>query len=240
MQFFFIRHAQSSNNALWERTGASAGRSEDPSLTDLGREQAEILADFLCWGSPEGGRDCPPGNSIGFGITHLYSSLMLRAVMTGAYVAEALGLPLLGWTEIHEEGGIYLENETTGELIGQPGKDRRYFETHFPNLVLPDDFDDAGWWAGRPFEDDEIRLPRAKQALARLLEKHSGEHDRVAVISHGGFYNLFLRVLLGLPQKNGMWFSINNAAITRIDFYEEMFSVVYQNRMDFLPPYLIT
>ncbi len=240
MQFYFIRHAQSSNNALWERTGASLGRSEDPPLTELGKGQAEILADFLCSGSPDGGSDCPPGESGGFEITHLYCSLMLRSVMTGTAVAQALGLPLLGWTETHEEGGIYLENETTGELSGQAGKDRSYFETHFPSLALPEDFNDAGWWAGRPFETDEARLPRAQRVLTVLLERHSGERDRVALISHGGFYNLFLKALLGLSTKNGMWFTINNAAITRIDFHEEMFNVAYLNRMDFLPPRLVT
>ena len=47
MQFYFIRHGQSENNALWERTGSSEGRSEDPELTALGHRQAKRLAQFL-------------------------------------------------------------------------------------------------------------------------------------------------------------------------------------------------
>jgi broad specificity phosphatase PhoE len=32
MQLYYIRHAQSENNDLWDRTGSDQGRSEDPKL----------------------------------------------------------------------------------------------------------------------------------------------------------------------------------------------------------------
>jgi hypothetical protein len=49
----------------------------------------------------------------GFHITHVYCSLMERAVATGHRVAEALDLPLLGWIDIHETGGMFLYDEET-------------------------------------------------------------------------------------------------------------------------------
>ena len=47
MQFYFIRHGQSENNALWERGGPQSERRADPELTELGHKQAQHLAQFL-------------------------------------------------------------------------------------------------------------------------------------------------------------------------------------------------
>src|SRR5512142_1382925 len=162
MQFYFIRHAQSSNNLLWDTTGSSNGRSHDPELTEIGLRQAHLLARFLAR-SPEtpvanGSSSQAPRrdfyNAAGFGITHLYSSLMLRAVMTGTRVARELGLPLVAWEDLHEFGGIYLDDEQTGEPVGQPGNNRAFFEKHYPGLVLAPGRGTNGWW-NRPHESHE-------------------------------------------------------------------------------------
>jgi 2,3-bisphosphoglycerate-dependent phosphoglycerate mutase len=240
MQLYFIRHAQSENNALWERTGQSDGRSEDPELTGLGWQQAKIVAEFLRTGSPVGGHKCGSQEEIGFGITHLYTSLMVRAVMTGTVIAESLGLPLLGWEGIHEEGGIYLDDEETGHPVGLPGKSQAYFEKNFPHLVLPEDMNDAGWWGSRPFEKREERMPRTLRFLDELRRRHGATQDRVAIVSHGGFFALLITALLGLPARDGFWFTMYNTGITRIDFNDQELRVVYQNRTDHLPVNLLT
>jgi 2,3-bisphosphoglycerate-dependent phosphoglycerate mutase len=242
MQFYFIRHGQSENNYLWDRTGSSKGRSIDAELTPVGRQQAEILAQFLHRADPgaaRNGRDSQ--NAAGFGITHLYSSLMIRAVTTGTIVADALGLPLVAWVDAHETGGIYLEDEQDGELrrTGQPGNGRSYFETHYPGLVLPESLDETGWW-NRPFEEPEQRPIRARRFLHDLMERHGNSEDRIAVVSHGAFYNQLLAALFKMTDKDNLWFILNNAAITRIDFCAEGVDVVYLNRVDFLPRELIT
>ncbi len=72
------------------------------------------------------------------------------------------------------------------------------------------------------------------------MERHGDSDDRVAVISHGGFYNHVLRIILNLAEDTDLWFSINNAAITRIDFGGENTWVQYANRAEFLPRTLIT
>ena len=48
MRLYYIRHAQSENNALWDQTGSDEGRKHDPSLTELGWEQAMRAAHFVC------------------------------------------------------------------------------------------------------------------------------------------------------------------------------------------------
>ncbi len=239
LQFYFIRHGQSVNNLIWDNTGSSEGRNEDPGLTETGRQQVGILARFLKQTDPTivvKGRD--DQNRAGFGITHLYTSLMVRAVATGTVVARALGLPLVAWEDLHETGGIYLGNEATGDHVGQPGKNRAYFETHYPDLVLPDSLGADGWW-NRPFEEREQSSARAERFLLELLARHSGKEDRVAVISHGGFYNVLLRSLLKI-QREDSWFALNNVAITRIDFHAQGIDAVYMNRADFVPKELLT
>jgi 2,3-bisphosphoglycerate-dependent phosphoglycerate mutase len=243
MQLYFIRHAQSENNQLYAETGSYLGpkRREDPDLTPLGRQQASKLAQFLRdHGHPdtrlEWGYDTQ--NLGGFALTHLYCSMMVRAVATGSIVSRALGLPLVAWEELHEVGGIHQRDEQTGDPISLPGKNRTYFEEHYPELILPSSLGEGGWWACRPFEEREKRPLRARRLLDDLLARHGDSEDRVAVVSHGGIYGYLLRSLYDL--QDGYWFNLNNAAITRIDFLEDRTTVGYMNRLDFLPYDLVT
>lgn len=240
MQFYFIRHAQSANNALYAFTGSDQGRNEDPAITDLGIRQAEALADFLAQGNPSATqRYGDLQNRGGFRLTHLYTSLMLRSVMTAAPVARRLGLSLQAWKDLHENGGIYLTNPITGLPEGLPGKPRSFFAEHYPELLLPEDFSEAGWW-NRPYETPEERNLRAKRVLDLLVDRHGDTEDRVGVVSHGGFYNRLLGAILQLRSREGLWFMLNNCAITRVDFKEDEISLVYHNRADFLPADLVT
>ena len=246
MQFYYIRHGQSENNLLWQRTGSSEGRVADPGLTEVGRRQADVLAQFLSDSDPaRAAKAWDSQNLAGFGLTHLYSSLMVRAVATGTVVAEALGLPLVAWEDTHEAGGIYRRDEETDERVGLGGNNRAFFEAHYPGLVLPESLGGEGWW-NRPHETHEHRPVRARRFLQELLERHGGTEDRVALISHGGFYNYVLSVLFRVPELRRVWFTLNNAAITRIDFWDggeeggERIDVVYMNRVDYLPAELVT
>jgi 2,3-bisphosphoglycerate-dependent phosphoglycerate mutase len=238
MQLYYIRHAQSENNALWDRTGSNDGRNEDPKLTDIGVRQADRLAEFLARsGNHSNERDMLDRG--GLQITHLYSSLMERSVMTGAAVSKATGVPLHGWLDLHETGGIFLWDDEKEERVGLPGKTRSFFNTTYPEFVLPEDALEEGWW-NRPFELNEEQILRARRVLQRLLDKHGDTEDRVVLVSHGGFFNVFMSVLLELDVEQHVWFNINNVSITRIDFRSDGIFIVYTNRVDFLPPELIT
>jgi 2,3-bisphosphoglycerate-dependent phosphoglycerate mutase len=224
MQFYYIRHGQSTNNHLYTTTGSDKGRDCDPELTSAGQQQAELLADYLYRANIK--------------LTHLYTSLMIRAVSTGVVVADRLELPLVAWTDIHEEGGIYLSEEE-GNPIGQPGKNRAYFEEYFPRLILPENLGALGWW-NRSYESELERSIRARRFLQHLITRHGGTDHHVAIISHGGFYNRFLSTLLNLSRDRSLWFVLNNAAITRLDFYPDRVYFVYHNLVHFLPRELIT
>ena len=123
MQLYVIRHAQSENNARWAQSGSDSERLADPPLTSLGVQQAQRLAQFLALGEGAGDGERDPFNHRGFGLTHLYCSLMQRAVHTADILAETLALQPQGWAEIHERGGIYEQDPQTGARVGLPGLD---------------------------------------------------------------------------------------------------------------------
>lgn len=248
MQLYFIRHAQSTNNALYAETGSERGRSSDPGLTPLGKQQALRLAHYLAGhnGSPPASMwDQHHYNSYPF--THLYTSLMVRAIHTGHALAEAISLPLLAWPELHERGGIFEEDVDTGESVGLPGQGRSFFQQHFPRLVLPAELTESGWWGSDRESTDEMVL-RAAAVLAELLARHGHTEDRVALISHGGFYQAFLAVLLGYQMQTAsvnneatrVWFALNNTGITRVDFGDDHIRLVFLNRLDHLPAHMVT
>lgn len=247
MQLYMIRHCQSENNASWARLGNSSGRVPDPLLTDIGRKQAKHLAQFIAHSDPDAptnGHDHQ--NRTGFGLTHLYSSLMTRAVQTGSEVAETTGTPLVAWEEIHETGGIFEEDPDTRERRGLPGPNRTFFTEQFPGFVLPETLGETGWW-NRPFEEKSRIQTRATQVVQQLWQRHGGTDDKVGIITHGGFSQAVLTALLGLPYplrdvgvERPLWFRFNNGAISRIDFHDDFAMVAYLNRVDYLPTGLIT
>ena len=240
MQFYFIRHAQSINNALWAETGSDEGRSEDPELTDLGREQARRLGEYLVKTprlvSLNGARPTEDPWPV---FTHLYCSLMVRAVETASIIGQTLDMPVYPWLEVFETGGIFTEDPTTGERTGGPGKTRAFFAENFPQLVIPENQWEEGWW-NRDFERREERVPRAQRFLQDLLERHGDTKDRVAIVSHGTFYNHFMRAAMNIPEGDDTWFAIYNTGVTRLDFHHSGVGLFFTNMMEHLPVELIT
>jgi 2,3-bisphosphoglycerate-dependent phosphoglycerate mutase len=238
MRLYLIRHGQSSNNALWAQTQSEKGRSLDPGLTDLGRAQAERVAGFL---RDELGQRQPLTGLFDDSArpTLFYTSLMTRAVATGVILARVLQTPLVTLSAAHEAGGLYLTDETTGERVGMEGPNRAHFETHFPDLQLPADLGESGWW-NRPFEASELRPERARQVWQELRARHGSSDDVIGLVTHGGFYNHLLAAILNLPPREDVWFTLNNCAVSRLDLGAHGISLTYLNRFDFLPAEWIT
>ena len=247
MELYYIRHGQSINNINLHNPDYI--EHSDPFLTEMGLEQAEYLAKYLkekqhitddkAWNIQ---------NQYGFGLTHIYTSLMERAVATAAPTARALGnVPFTVWKEIHEEGGIYAR-EAEDRFNGLPGKPRSFFEKNFPELKLPDDYDESGWWK-RPFETEDERQPRADKALAELITRHGDKEgqpeQRIAFVSHGGFFMRLISAMLSLPWRQGAhgmksWFLLNNCSISRFDIRKGEIMISYLNRTDHLPAHLVS
>lgn len=247
MQCYFIRHGQSANNLAWDRNKSFEGRVPDPTVTELGRLQAHAAANCLTRIRPtRQTKDGDPANRREFGITHLYSSLLVRAVETAAIVGEHIGVDPVGWPDLHEWGGVYNLASSVEDSVGLPGAGRSYFAEKFPTLELPDSLDDQGWW-NRGWESFDEVPGRARRVVDELKRRHSHTEDRVAIIGHGGFYMYFMGAVLnqddlirGPQQGMQLRLTLNNAGITRIDFTEDTTNLVYLNRTEHLTSELIT
>lgn len=246
MELYFIRHGQSVNNANWDNP--EYAENPDPPLTENGYEQARLLSEFLKKNQTiTSHKEWNLQNRYGFGLTHIYTSLMERAAFTAAPTAQALDIPLIAWKEIHEEGGIYSRDDKSN-VRGLSGRPRSFFMQNFRTLTLPDDLDETGWW-NRPFEADEERQPRADQVLGELLARHRDQEGqpehRVAFVSHGGFFMRLVCAMLKLPWRQAAhglksWFALNNCSISRFEIHREELTIAYLNRTDHLPDHLIT
>ena len=242
LHLYFIRHGQSTNNAHWEnsdRDNYLEGRTSDPDLTEIGMRQAQLLAEHLA--QPFEATDFDPQNRMGFGLTHIYCSLMIRAVKTGQAISEKTGLPLVALPDVHETGGMFEGKIVDGEaeFTGLPGPGRSYFQSEFPDLALPDDLREEGWW-NKEKEARENYLVRAHRVIDQLLEEHQGQDHRVGVVMHGG---IFARIMVALfnVQSERYWFLMNNCGISRVDVEDDGFVMLtYLNKVDYLPDHLVT
>jgi broad specificity phosphatase PhoE len=69
--------------------------------------------------------------------------------------------------------------------------------------------------------------------------------QRVAVVSHCGFFMQLMCAMLKLPWLQAAhdlksWFLLSNASISRFDIDQDGLSICYLNRVDHLPDHLVT
>ncbi len=243
MELYIIRHAQSTNNALVNQRE----RVQDPELTELGQRQAQNLAEHLAEGiHPEmtigiSEEDTTTRRKQGYGINRLYCSAMKRAMQTARPVGEALKLSTEVWIDIHEVGGIYLDDFETETKVGYPGQTRPEIMAEFPNFVLPGEVTDEGWW-NKGYEDwpgCHGRAIRVARQLHRLAEQLT--HERIAIVTHGGFIDALLKALLNQSPSPIFFFHHYNTAITRIDFLpDKRLHFRHINRVNHIPMDMIS
>jgi broad specificity phosphatase PhoE len=243
MQLYIIRHAQSTNNALPNMRD----RVCDPTLTDLGFRQAEILAEHLAGAAhPEqkyglDAEDTAVDTVRGYGIERLYCSAMHRAMQTAQPVGRALGLNPEIWLDIHESGGIFLDHRDERGVVGYPGKNRAEILVEFPNYVLPDSITEAGWWDVRNGQEDWPACQARAIRVAHQLRKWVDSDETIAIVTHGGFIDALLKALTSQLPGNHMFYHHFNTAITRVDFdAEKRLNMRYLNRIPHLPHELVS
>lgn len=242
LQLYFIRHGQSTNNVIEfqdDNDNYLFERDIDPELTTIGEEQAQLVAKFLA--QPFTPINFDPQNRFGFGLTHLYCSLMVRAVRTGLAVSDQTGLPLVALPEVHETGGLFDVETDEDEIVyvGQAGPGRSFFQSQFPQLIVPETLSEHGWY-NLEKEPRENYRARAQQVVDILLDEHKGTNHRVGIVMHGGIFKYIISVLFNL-QAEHVWINMNNCAISRIDISETgRVTLMYMNKTDYLPNYLIT
>jgi broad specificity phosphatase PhoE len=162
MKLYFVRHGESEANTLH----IISNRKSRFGLTELGRRQANILADKL--------KDIP--------ITAIFSSPVLRAKETADIVSRSFYLPYQVTEALREYNCGYLEGRSDEESWMQH---RKYYEDwtlHHNYMSKPT--------AGESFIDIQNRFLPFIESI-----KH-GEDTHILLIGHGGLFHLMLPLIL--------------------------------------------
>lgn len=226
MRFVLIRHGQSGNNELYERTAGEAGRDPDTVLTDLGRRQARSLADWVAAGG------------LPWKLTELRCSLMTRAIQTAVPIADALDLPVVADVDLFECVGPY-DLLPDGSRVSHPGSARDELIRLSPRLELPSVVGADGWWHS-PVEDTKSAYVERASRVVDGLRATKPEDAVVALVTHGWFTQFLLRVLLDIDDMGG-WFTVDNTGVTLLQPSRGGSSagsheLVRLNGLDHLPP----
>ncbi|HWO71942.1 MAG TPA: histidine phosphatase family protein [Dehalococcoidia bacterium] len=135
------------------------------------------------------------------GVRAVYTSHLLRAHQTALIFGERLGVE----PELLHDVSEYHFGELSGQTYAEI-RERFGAATNPADRVYPGE------------EGREAFFQRVTQALWKVVDAHPGE--TVAVVSHGGPIALFCQLVLGLPYKRPMPFSINNCSLNIIEAQE--------------------
>jgi len=141
------------------------------------------------------------GRLADLGVSAVYTSHLLRAHRTALLFGRRLGVE----PELLHDVSEYHFGELSGQTYAQ-------IRERFGAVTSP---------AERVYPGEEGReafFQRVTRALWGVVDAHPGE--TVAVVSHGGPIALFCQLVLGLPYKRPMPFSINNCSLNIIEARE--------------------
>lgn len=190
MDILLVRHGQSEGN----RDGRLQGRTDMP-LTDLGREQARRLGDWLA------------RRKVACDAT--YCSPLARAKETADIVTGGARLPtpvvMDSTAEIHAGS---LENMTRDEIVAAHPefRDRR--------LSSLGDFSAYG---GESYDDV---MARVDQTIETLFARHRESAHKVLIVAHGGFNFHFTKTLLCDPVPRLCMLRWGNCTVTLLRMRE--------------------
>lgn len=142
-------------------------------------------------------------------ISHILSSPLRRSLATAHIVAEALDLDSVDvWLDMRE-----------GWNTPYRGARRAAMQKHFPRALLPPSITDAGWEHPGDTGYEHVLL-RASTVLEQLKRAFAAT-DRIALVTHGGFANALLHVLLQIAPTTPHWFELANGSISHVRLVPE-------------------
>ncbi|GIX06554.1 MAG: phosphoglycerate mutase [Candidatus Poribacteria bacterium] len=220
MNVYLIRHGESTNNA-------GLSHQDDPPLTDRGRIQAQLVAKAL----------------EALDIEMFYCSPMLRALETVRPILRALRVPLEVRPELCEHGGLG-DREHNGVRRPIPGPSRSEVLKLVPGATLSEEITESGWWRFVPADEEELlRFTRRQvEFLWELWQsRHQPSAQTIGAVIHGRSGSILLSAFFGLETDRGYArFGHHNTGITRVEWTPDRRRLVFLNRIEHLPPELIT
>ena len=192
-QIYLTRHGQS----IWQ---IQRDENWDTPLTDLGHRQARRLGQWLA-AQP----DLP--------LARLRGSTLERARQTGAYLADALQLPLLPDDNLRDA--------------------EFWIAPHLPSVDHPRQSADG--WQPPPIYTAFKR--QARQALDQLVADTEEAGGPVLAVAHGGLIATMLRLMV---KSDHIAFWSHNTALHKIEWSRGRWQIMYLNRLEHLPDDLRT
>lgn len=166
---FLVRHGQNEDNL----EGILNGHRDRP-LTELGRQQARIVAEKL-------------GDN---NIEVIYASPLKRAHETAAIIAERLGLSVQVDPNLIERDFGVMTGQPVSSILNLP--ERRVLRTDGVNYFLE----------AEGAEDFPTLYERAANVLKRIQRNHPNE--RVLIVAHGDIAKMMRAVYHGWDWKAGL------------------------------------
>lgn len=218
MNVYLVRHAQSENNARDE-----SERVCDPSITEIGQQQAICLADGV--GDWE--------------FERLISSAFRRALQTAAAIRRVRQLVPEVVIDFHEHGGCF-DGYTESTFQGRPGLDREGILNEFGQVNVPEVLNGAGWWRSQKREDYDQTQERARRINRYLVTEAQADGRPMLCVTHADFLAVLLCEMLGPDIKTDARFQdIRNTSVTRLEWSGE-WKLHDLNSVVHLPEDLIT
>ena len=144
----------------------------------------------------------------------VYTSDYQRASQTASAIADVLQMPVREDKRLRELDFGRWEGLTLVDI------QERYAETYANWIEDPQ--------ASPPDGESLAHLQdRVSSLLGELLTHHPD--DTVALVSHGGTFQILLLVALDIPLRNGWYFYMYNGALSELIFHDNRAALVYLN-----------
>jgi probable phosphoglycerate mutase len=176
---------------VWNTQDKMQGVKDSP-LTDKGKIHAGRMGEKL--------------NELGIDFSALYSSDLGRAYETSKLINKPLGLEIKADDRLRERNMGVFEGHSWDYV-------RANYEDDFKMLVSDDD--------SYKIPDGESRAAYRDKVISFLeyiAEKHTGEN--VLAVTHRGFINFMLRIILNIPLNARSGLRINNASLSVLTIYK--------------------
>jgi 2,3-bisphosphoglycerate-dependent phosphoglycerate mutase len=205
LELLLIRHGQSEADLFDVHEGRA-----DFSLTDLGRRQAGLLAEFIA-------ENHPPDV--------IWASTLKRAYETAVITAERAGCGLKTDERLMEFNN--------GVLAGMPREKAKILYPEPPDGRKPHERIEKGE------SILEMRF-RAETALSELLDDAwQNGFKRVAAVSHGGMISMLIQALLELPISTRQLFATGDTGVHLFRIDKKRRVAVFLNSQRHLPDELL-
>lgn len=209
--FYLLRHAESANNKKFHGSGASeisvdravCVRDPDPSLSDLGHQQAEDTAAYFKSLLDDKCLDdrYRPGKIV--------TSCMTRTLQTAAPIVRAFdsAISVRPHLQLHESGGVFdgprKNRGPEDDYRVLHGLTRDEMKQIIPELEGTEDIGVHGWWSGG-MESDEDALGRVEAVVDWMwqqVEMSAKDEPATIMVTHGLFLMRLLQLLLNEDGK---------------------------------------